>query len=537
MPVIRVYTGPSTYKELDLDDYYVKTDFINELRTSPVYMRNLRLYDNGVPTSSLETQSIVEMAMIPERFSNKLAFYDISKIKFYTSNDKITWTEFVVSDDIKRKLVGGDTSSSTLLSIPAGTPHFRIEIEATPSYCFLSALYSYWNSQGNRVKVKIQKRNCSTLAWGQHTDSDVYVEAWPGHLFLPFQYIPFLSDSTSSSHYNAIRIDFVDIDWQRPENAIRFHCLQIWGAYPAGKRTIYSVDEYKRITFPAEVKATTFKRSSDNAEVSYEDHNHFLSHLSDVAFSSPSGGQMMIFAPEGGGKWVNFTPNFASGSHTHSADDINSGTLDSARIPNLSASKITSGTLGTARIPNLSASKITSGTLSSDRLPSIPFNLLPVGTLPSTVASGAHTHGIADIFNYVDRGLQLLRTQPSSLTNVGSGTTPGSVTLNSSLSSGTPIFIEVNTSSNYTAMPKIIGVTVGGTTTRAAATGEEYIAGWSTFDGTDFHIYTFSVWYSEDTLYFGAKRYIRGNFTSSAINWTTSTYTLYVGRVWKLPIN
>jgi hypothetical protein len=185
----------------------------------------------------------------------------------------------------------------------------------------------------------------------------------------------------------------------------------------------------------------------------------------------------------------------------------------------------------------LSASKITSGTLSSDRLPSIPFNLLPVGTSSNTVARGAHTHGIADIFNYVDRGLQLLRTQPSSLTNVGSGTTPGSVTLNSSLSSGTPIFIEVNTSSNYTAMPKIIGVTVGGTTTRAAATGEEYIAGWSTFDGTDFHIYTFSVWYSEDTLYFGAKRYIRGNFTTSTINWTTSTYTLYVGRVWKLPIN
>lgn len=526
MPVIRVYTGPSTYKELDLDDYYVRlsdvpdtTDFINELRTRTVYMRDLRLYENGVPTSNLGTPSIAEMA-IPEQFSNKLAFYDISKIKFYTSNNKTTWTEFVVSDDNKRKLVGGDTNTSTApLSIPAGTPHFRIEIEATSSYCFLNALYSYWNGQGNYIKVKIQKRNCSTLAWEQHTDSDVYVSGWPGHLFLPFTYIPFRYNSTSSSYYNAIRIDIVDIDWIYPENAIHFYCLQIWGGYPAGKRTIYSVDEYKRTTFPAEVKATTFKRSSDNAEVSYEDHNHFLSHLSDIAFTNLSGGQMMIYTPEGGGKWVNFTPNFASGSHTHSADDINSGTLDSARIP------------------NLSASKITSGTLSSDRLPSIPFNLLPVGTSSNTVAMGHHTHGIGDIFNYVDRGLQLLRSQPSSLTSVGSGTTPGSVTLNSTLSSGTPIFIEVNTSSNYTAMPKIIGVTVGGTTTRAAATGEEYIAGWSTFDGTDFHIYTFSVWYSDDILYFGAKRYIRGKFTSSAINWTTSTYTLYVGRVWKLPIN
>ena len=220
---------------------------------------------------------------------------------------------------------------------------------------------------------------------------------------------------------------------------------------------------------------------------------------------------------------LNDVYNFADGkaprNHTHSASDINSGTLNSARIP------------------NLSASKITSGTLSSDRLPSIPFNLLPVGTSSNTVAQGNHTHGIADIFNYVDRGLQLLRTKPSSLTSVGSGTDPGSVTLNSTLFSGAPIFIEVNTSSSYTAVPKIIGVTVGGTTTRASATGEEYIAGWSTFDGTDFHIYTFSVWYSGNTLYFGAKRYIRGNFTSSSINWTTSTYTLYVGRVWMLPIN
>ncbi|MFA6722950.1 MAG: hypothetical protein WCS50_06435, partial [Bacilli bacterium] len=137
MPVIRVYTGPSTYKELDLDDYYVKnTNFIDALRTPTVYMRNLRLYANGVPTSTLGTPSIVEMAMIPEQFSNKLEFYDISKIKFYTSNDKTTWTEFVVSDDNKRKLVGGDTSSTPPLIIPAGTPHFRIEIEAT-SYCYL----------------------------------------------------------------------------------------------------------------------------------------------------------------------------------------------------------------------------------------------------------------------------------------------------------------------------------------------------------------------------------------------------------------
>jgi hypothetical protein len=48
---------------------------------------------------------------------------------------------------------------------------------------------------------------------------------------------------------------------------------------------------------------------------------------------------------------------------THPASAIVSGTLDTARIPNLDAAKITTGTFNTARIPNLNADKITAGTL------------------------------------------------------------------------------------------------------------------------------------------------------------------------------
>jgi hypothetical protein len=48
---------------------------------------------------------------------------------------------------------------------------------------------------------------------------------------------------------------------------------------------------------------------------------------------------------------------------THPASAIVSGTLNTARIPNLDAGKITTGTFSTARIPNLNADKITAGTI------------------------------------------------------------------------------------------------------------------------------------------------------------------------------
>ncbi|MFH1428994.1 MAG: hypothetical protein ABIH39_04540 [Candidatus Margulisiibacteriota bacterium] len=59
----------------------------------------------------------------------------------------------------------------------------------------------------------------------------------------------------------------------------------------------------------------------------------------------------------------------ANAAHSHTANDISSGTLDAGRIPSLPASKIDSGIFSTDRIPDLNTSKITAGNLTIDRMP------------------------------------------------------------------------------------------------------------------------------------------------------------------------
>jgi hypothetical protein len=78
------------------------------------------------------------------------------------------------------------------------------------------------------------------------------------------------------------------------------------------------------------------------------------------------------------------------------ASQITTGTLDAARLPNLSASQITSGTFATALIPNLDAAKITTGIFNADRIPPIDISAAQItsGTinaarLPPPDLSGA----------------------------------------------------------------------------------------------------------------------------------------------------
>ena len=211
----------------------------------------------GVPTSNLGSPTITEMALFDEQFDNKTAFYPIANLKFYTSTDNVTFTEYTTPTDTQKRIfLGGDGNAG--ITIPNLTPYFRIEVTNAGPYVFLNALYMYWSSQSHSTAVRIRARRRSDLVFVQWTNSSSTVGAWPGHLYLPFSTIPFLTGGTSSGHYDIIHIDFQPT-WASGAYStfpIILDKFQIWGGYPAGRRNIYTTDENKNVAFPAALTGT-----------------------------------------------------------------------------------------------------------------------------------------------------------------------------------------------------------------------------------------------------------------------------------------
>jgi hypothetical protein len=214
---------------------------------------------SGIPATNLGDPTVTEMALFDRQFNNKTAFYPAANLKFFTSTDGVTWTEYTsFTDGMKKAFLGGDATSGVF--IPNATPYFRIELTNNGNYVYLNALYIYWSASGNSSTVKIQKRRASDDAWLQHTNSSTAVAGWPSHLYLPFATIPYISPtSTSSGHFDTINIDFQPT-WVNANN-IALYNMEVWGGYPAGSRNIYSTDSDKNVTFPTILTANTDVRA------------------------------------------------------------------------------------------------------------------------------------------------------------------------------------------------------------------------------------------------------------------------------------
>lgn len=133
---------------------------------------------------------------------------------------------------------------------------------------------------------------------------------------------------------------------------------------------------------------------------------------------------------------------------------------------------------------------------------------------------------------------ELLRSRgaSSSLTSVNSGTTSGSVSLTKSISQGDVLAIELNSTSSASYNPIVLTITIQRISTNPNSYNYDYnLESFTSWTGTELRVNNFSISASGTNLYFGNKKYIKGSFSGTTINWTTNqNYTLYVGRVWRL---
>ena len=204
--------------------------------------------NNGVPRNNLGNPTIAEMALFDGQFTNKLWFYDPTKLTFEKSTDGSTWVNDPQDIENVRALLSGGGEFGAV-QIPNGASKYRITIENDDNYVFLNALYMFQATQDNPTQVQVWRQRSDNGIWEQHTFSQVVINSWPGHLYLPFDTITF--NRNNGEQFRAVRIEFTPT-WNNTYNIV-FHSLEIWGGYPAGKRTIYSWDRYRNVAFPADL--------------------------------------------------------------------------------------------------------------------------------------------------------------------------------------------------------------------------------------------------------------------------------------------
>lgn len=140
--------------------------------------------------------------------------------------------------------------------------------------------------------------------------------------------------------------------------------------------------------------------------------------------------------------------------------------------------------------------------------------------------------------------LKQIRTRTTTLTAVNSGTTVGTVTLDSgqTVATGDKLIIEVGTQTNAIGqntqliMIDLNKVTATSDGTPAAAIN--FTAGSATAVGSyTYRNYSFTPYSTtSSTIGFNNKFLLTGIFTASTstIAWTNAAYTLYIGNIWKV---
>ena len=255
------------------------------------------------------TVSPIGMALSNEHSANRLAFLNGNALTFeYSSDAGATWTDFGWANSSKSQLFTKD------ITLPVGvadnnTPRTaksqtRITITAqngTNGYVYTSPKKLLINvtSAGDLV-VDIQLRSGDKYKTnGAWTTFGTYsLSGWSGWNDIPLILGTLGGGSDQTGNIWQLRLIFrvTTLNSSYPKvysvNSIRLFGDNAWVALTNLSRlnTIYDFDMSQNVTFPAQVKASTFYNSAGK-QVSYEGHTHnyaSATHAHDVTVPNPS---------------------------------------------------------------------------------------------------------------------------------------------------------------------------------------------------------------------------------------------------------
>ena len=249
---------------------------------NPTVIGSNRIYSNlGRPT-------LAEMACIDSEWANKIWFYDVDKLHFeIQATEGSEWEDITstIGEENIRNLVDGscDDEPPVAFRIPRNTYRYRITVDPK-TYVFLNAIYMSASAQGNRLGLTVEGLNQKTQIWDTLGDSENTASGWPAHFWFQHEQLALVHyQSTADKMYDKARI-VIKPEWlDSNTNDIIVYKIQWWGGYPWNWRTIYTWDNRKNVTFPANVKATSIEAQS--ASINGED----VALVSDVPdFGSPT---------------------------------------------------------------------------------------------------------------------------------------------------------------------------------------------------------------------------------------------------------
>ena len=229
-------------------------------RLSPdpgAYTINPVLAPSNVVHFSLDKPTLAEIGAVDSTFTNKLAFYPYEYALCEISTDGgTTWISDPNMTETRWKKLMSENNESNIAGFTTNT-QYRITINAN-RYCYLEALYLCANTGGNKISLKIEKYNNTTASWSDVIAQSNKGGSSPTYVWAQHSVIGFNSGTTSSTYYGKVRLTIIPTGVSGYENnSVYLQGIRWYGGYPVtDHRTIYSWDEDKNVTFPAQLKAS-----------------------------------------------------------------------------------------------------------------------------------------------------------------------------------------------------------------------------------------------------------------------------------------